>query len=185
MALDITVTRWLEALGPFMSWLWIFLAQDVAYILAGLFIILLVRERRIMHRAFFFAFSILQLIVARGIVTESFYFFLYRPRPFVALGIEPILAHAATAAFPSGHTVFMVSIACVLLMMDRRWAKAAFALAALSGLARVVVGVHWAGDILGGFAVALGVYALLRFLVRKYAHDLESVRVEEIAENAQ
>jgi undecaprenyl-diphosphatase len=179
MALDLTVTRWLESLAPHLSWLWIFLAQDIAYVLGALLLFMIVREKRVMHRAFFAAFAALQLLVARGILTESFYFFLPRQRPFAALGFEPLVAHAASPAFPSGHTVFMASVACVLLMVDRKWAKIAFALAALSGIARVIVGVHWAGDILGGFVLALGAYALLRFLVRRYARDLESVQVEE------
>jgi undecaprenyl-diphosphatase len=61
-----------------------------------------------------------------------------------------LVAHAADNSFPSDHTTVATAIAVVASLAWRRWAPAFLVLAALIGLARVYVGVHYPGDIVGG-----------------------------------
>ena len=53
-------------------------------------------------------------------------------------------------SFPSGHTLTAFLVAGLLAGYRPRWALPALALAALAGVSRVAVGVHWPLDVLGG-----------------------------------
>jgi undecaprenyl-diphosphatase len=92
------------------------------------------------------------------ISSNGFKALLDRPRP------EPGLVDAGGAAFPSGHatqgTAYFVMLAVVLAAaLPRPWrypvAWLAAAIGILSGLSRIYLGVHWATDVLGGFALGL------------------------------
>ena len=78
------------------------------------------------------------------------------PRPFT-LGLgHAFFAHKATASFPSNHTIIIATLAFTLIF-DRRWAGWGYAtllLAALVGLSRVYLGVHFPLDIAGGLLLA-------------------------------
>jgi undecaprenyl-diphosphatase len=74
-----------------------------------------------------------------------------RPRPFVAHHqIHAFLAHAADPGFPSDHATAGFAIAVVLLIrLGLRWWPVLLAAVALA-VSRVLVGVHYPGDVLAG-----------------------------------
>ena len=76
------------------------------------------------------------------------------PRPPAVLGDAVHLIGPAymVNAFPSGHatTCFAVAGVLVLGVGARGWAALLIVLASIASLSRVVVGVHWPIDILGG-----------------------------------
>jgi len=77
------------------------------------------------------------------------------PRPPAVLAADVIHiigpAHHHTS-FPSGHatTAFALAALCVLGFRLRAWSILPVALAALVGISRCVVGVHWPLDVAGG-----------------------------------
>jgi undecaprenyl-diphosphatase len=79
-----------------------------------------------------------------------------RARPTTTLrGTHLLLDRAADFSFPSDHTTALTAVAVGLFLasplLRRHWyGWAAAALALLMGLARVYVGAHYPGDILGG-----------------------------------
>ena len=53
---------------------------------------------------------------------------------------------------------------------DKKPAHILFALAAITGAARVLSGVHYWYDILGGFVIGAGVASIVYILVRNLSH---------------
>lgn len=90
-------------------------------------------------------------------------------RPFV-LGIVPAyIAHRGTASLPSTHAsvMFFIGFAFVLRPSLRRMGVFILALAAITGWARVYVGVHFPFDIAAGIGLA-GVVALMFMWVVRF-----------------
>jgi undecaprenyl-diphosphatase len=101
---------------------------------------------------------LLAAAVGAWMMSNGFKALLDRPRP------EPGLVDAGGAAFPSGHATqggaYFVMLAFVLVSaLPRPWripaAFVAMAVGILSGLSRIYLGVHWATDVMGGFALGL------------------------------
>jgi len=92
--------------------------------------------------------------IAKALVT--------RARPDAEL-LGSVSRHVAEGwGFPSGHAAISAALAVSIVLVaggDRRLAVVAGALAALTALARVHVGVHWPLDVVGG--AALGVVSAL------------------------
>ncbi|HEY1350646.1 MAG TPA: phosphatase PAP2 family protein [Ktedonobacteraceae bacterium] len=99
----------------------------------------------------------------------SFEQFLFEPRPFIAHHVNLLIAHAADDSFPSDHTAWAFAVGGMFLLQwlaALRMARGGLPLQALAypglitllalgmgcliGFARVFVGVHYPGDILGG-----------------------------------
>jgi undecaprenyl-diphosphatase len=75
-----------------------------------------------------------------------------RQRPFVdhPHTAHLFIAHARDYGFPSDHASGAFAIAVALLLRHRRAGVLALVMATLIGLGRVMIGVHYPSDILGG-----------------------------------
>jgi undecaprenyl-diphosphatase len=89
--------------------------------------------------------------------------------------LEPHLVVENTNSFPSGHSagsmIFFLTLALLLAHRGRwrHWAAAAAVLASLLvGASRVMLGVHWPSDVIGGWAFG----ALWTILSLRMAEDL-------------
>ena len=75
---------------------------------------------------------------------------------------NPHLVNVYNLSFPSGHSAnaMMVYVTLVLTLVEDRgrrtaWLIAAFVLAFLIGLSRLVLGVHWPSDVIAGWSFGL------------------------------
>jgi undecaprenyl-diphosphatase len=86
-------------------------------------------------------------------------------RPFQTHHVHELIAHAPGQSFPSDHATAAFGLAlATFAFLSRRWGAALFVVALLVGFARVYVGIHYPGDIGGGFlaaAVGVGTITLL------------------------
>lgn len=79
-----------------------------------------------------------------------------RPRPWVAMeNFVSLVTSSDPHSFPSGHTTAAFAFGVALfLTLPQKWAKAAALLAAaLMGLSRLYVGVHFPTDVLAGMVI--------------------------------
>ncbi|MDE2019005.1 MAG: phosphatase PAP2 family protein [Patescibacteria group bacterium] len=152
--------RWL-----FLDVIGIFLAEYLPYFVGFAFLILVFRENGWRRRFYLFAEGILAIILSRGLVAETIHFFYYHPRPFEVLGFAPLIPESGSS-FPSGHMAFFFALAMAVWYANRKWGIWYFILAALIGVARIFVGVHWPLDIIGGALIGLLCGWFIHWLLR-------------------
>ncbi|MFA5131826.1 MAG: phosphatase PAP2 family protein [Candidatus Paceibacterota bacterium] len=70
-------------------------------------------------------------------------------------------------SFPSGHAAFMFGLAWSMYSFDKHAGKILFILATVTGIARVLAGVHYWYDIVGGFMLAYFIAYVIHFASRK------------------
>ena len=88
-------------------------------------------------------------------------------RPFLALPQVHSLFTETGHAFPSGHATFFSALAVSLFFLHKKAGYVFMFFALIIGLARIVAGVHFPIDILGGFILG----ALVAFFVKDvYPH---------------
>lgn len=108
------------------------------------------RDRRI---AAYTAVASAALAIVIGLAISHVY---VHQRPFVVrTDVHQLLHHSADASFPSDHTTASFGMVGGLWPYRRRLALVALAFAALTGFARVYVGIHWPADVAGGAAIGL------------------------------
>jgi undecaprenyl-diphosphatase len=90
------------------------------------------------------------------------------PRPDLA---KALLAPDDAYSFPSGHASFMFAMAFTMHFFDKKAGRIIFVMAILTGIARVLAGVHYWYDIVGGivfgFVVAWIVVTLCKRLIKQ------------------
>lgn len=111
---------------------------------------------RVPRRAGFIIFApVVAWLIAQGLKV-----WLAWPRPATALASVQPLFSADGSAFPSGHATLFFALAFALYPFHPRLATLVSVSAIIISLARVMAGVHFPGDILGGFVLA-GVVVLI------------------------
>lgn len=90
-----------------------------------------------------------------------------RPMSIEEVGIfhfVPIFNGSTYQSFPSGHTTTIFALAAVIMFFWPRTALVVLTGAALVGLSRIMVGVHFPTDVFGGILVGtFGAYAVRNF----------------------
>lgn len=84
-----------------------------------------------------------------------------RPRPQMPPGLETLVRAPDRFSFPSGHSAASLSVAFpIALAMGGPWGWAILGLALTVGFSRAYLGVHYPGDVLAGWLLALlGIWA--------------------------
>jgi len=145
----------------------VFFARNMIYILVLGAVFFVFNMKTWKEKIFAFIVISLTAILSRGIFTEVIRFFYDRERPFERLGFEPLFTDFHPA-FPSGHTTFLFAISFAIFYFSRFWGFWFVGLSLLVGVARVIAGVHWPFDILGGIGVALISFFITERTLRKY-----------------
>lgn len=159
------VIRWLQALMPGDGWVtfWSLVtriySEDVFMVLMPVAYWLLPRRQsRLLAGVFLVNIWLNDLCKA----------LVWQPRP-PADGIRVVPVDAGGPGFPSGHAQGTAAVwATVAGLWRRRWLTAlAGAVMLLVGVSRLYLGVHWPGDVAGGWVLGLGVaWAAPRVQVR-------------------
>lgn len=131
----------------------IFFAKYLGDILiAGLLVFLLNDWRK---RIFLVPQMILAAILSRGIITEIIRFLWHRDRPYVSMGVDPLITPMDSASFPSGHATFFFALGAVLYFYNKRLGILFLVGSTVVGVARVFALVHWPSDIIAGALIGV------------------------------
>jgi len=151
-----------------------FLANDGIYLLGGLLAILGVVELRRNPRfglqvaaaaAIALGLTGALILVAGHLIIEQ--------RPFVGDADTVLLIkHVADNGFPSDHASVSAAAAVVGMFAWPRWAGLLALLVIASGLARVVVGVHFPGDVAAGWLAGGAIAGLAWVTVHRVSERL-------------
>ena len=161
-----------------MDFVIVFLGEYLGYILIAAFLVFWLENKNMHPWLLWELFA--AAVLSRGIITETIRLFWHRARPFVEQNFVPMIPHADSASFPSGHATFFFAVGTVLYMHNKKAGTVFLLGSALIGVARVLAGVHWPSDVIAGalIGVACGLvvskFAILlyrrRFLIESARH---------------
>lgn len=170
-----TIFFWFNSFAgrsEFSDFLITFFANYLAYILIIAFVLIVLLSKSSRAEKFKIAISAFIVgLVGRLLIVESIRYFYHHPRPFVALIEARQLFPETGYSFPSGHATFFFGLSAVLYCFNKKAGKIFFVLSVFMGFTRIMAGVHYPLDILGGAIlgtfIGFGSYALLQHFDKK------------------
>lgn len=107
-------------------------------------------------------------IVSRIVIAEPVRVLVSRARPYETLALShQLIEHALGRSFPSGHTTVAFAIAAAVYTRHRLAGVVLILAAGVVGASRVIAGVHWPTDIIGGAVVGVvGVWIARKIMSR-------------------
>jgi len=176
MALDTQLVFFFNSLAgqsPLLDGVIVFFAQYLAYLLVAFFAVLVMflpysKQKKWQVLLVAGAAS----IISRLGVVELIRLFYHRPRPFLAFPdqIRALFTDSAWS-FPSGHATFFFALSTVVYLYHRKWGIVFFITTILITVSRVVAGVHYPSDILGGAVIGVIVGSIAVFFARRWVGE--------------
>lgn len=108
-------------------------------------------------------FSVFFSVVLAGIIVEILKVLIHNPRPFDVLSQMSTLFPETGYAFPSFHATVFSALAVSLFFLHKKAGYIFMLFALLIGLARIIAGVHFPIDILGGFILGGAISCLVAY----------------------
>jgi len=170
MALDINIFYLLNNLAlknSIFDYLIIFLADYFQYFLIIAFISLLFFRAYPKRQRIKIALTVFSsMIVARSVIVSLVRYFYHRARPFTDHSVSQLITNN-NFSFPSGHAALFFAMAMAIYLYDKKLGIWFFIAAILMGLSRIVAGVHYPSDIIGGAAIGILTSYLIFLAVEK------------------
>ncbi|MCL6548648.1 MAG: undecaprenyl-diphosphatase [Alicyclobacillus sp.] len=159
---DVTLYHFVNHFAGHLGWLddgMKFVAKDALEVYAVLFVVAwlaLPRTEEDKRHALVVSFCSGVLALLINVVISHIWF---RPRPFTVLPkgtFTQLIPHAPDASFPSDHASGAFAFASGVWGRGAKWVSYLFtAVAVVTMIARVYVGVHWPTDVLASFVVGV------------------------------
>ncbi|MDO8676689.1 MAG: phosphatase PAP2 family protein [Candidatus Azambacteria bacterium] len=137
------------------DWIVIFGAEYLGWFVAVAFLAFLYFSLFSKSEKFrIFLVAIVSMVLSRFIITEIIRFLYCRPRPFMTYTLNQLVGEA-NCSFPSGHAAFFFALAMAIYFYNKKWGAWFFVVATSISVSRIVVGVHYPSDILGGAVIGI------------------------------
>lgn len=140
----------------------VFTAETLPYIVVILAILFLLFYRK-SWKEFFVVF------VSSGsayLISKILKILIHTNRPFVKFSYVQSLFFENGFAFPSGHATFFMALAISIFLLHKKMGYMFIFFALLISFARIIVGVHFPIDILGGFILGAGISYLFAYFIK-------------------
>jgi undecaprenyl-diphosphatase len=185
---NLTMLRVINNLGkefPIFNPLAIFLAEHLAFILAAILLIYWLtgsqNDRKMVVG------GVLAFLLAE-IISKTIGLLYSHNQPFALFpNINQLIPHEVDNSFPSDHTILFFSIAVSTFLHHKRKGLILLFVAALVGLSRVWVGVHYPIDVLFGVLIAsisaILSFIFLRRMAEKIVRSYEKVEASLFSKN--
>jgi undecaprenyl-diphosphatase len=150
----------------------IFFAKYYIFVLFGSMVGFIYKDYYLSPRRKFLLGTVSVILTIGGsyVVAQVIHYFYHHLRPLFALPIQHLL-NESSYSFPSGHTIIIFGMATAALAYSKRLAYFLYASGLVVGVARVMAGVHYPLDILGGIilgiATGLVVQGWAKYITRK------------------
>ncbi len=160
----------------FLDWLIVFVAHTFPYLvilIAGVY--LLFHHDIIKSKNPFTAFALkwkeIVLVFFSGIfawvIANLIKIIIQIPRPMFQLeDIHPLIEKTGYS-FPSGHATFYMALAVAIFLSHKKAGWWFVIIALFIGLGRIMAGVHFLIDILGGYVIGIGIAYFTRYFYDK------------------
>ena len=152
--------------SPFLDGVVVFFASYLAYILVALFFAYVFFRHSKQEKFQLFLIAGISAFFARFCVAELIRLFYQRSRPFIDIPVHQLLT-SNEWSFPSGHATFFFALATVLYLHNKKWGIGFFIAALLITVSRVIAGIHYPSDIIGGALIGIAVAYAVFYFVRK------------------
>jgi len=170
MALDINLFYFFNNLAGqsrIFDTLVVFLAGYFQYLLIAIFLLLLFFSGYAKQEKLrLFWITVVSTIIARLGVVELIRFLYHHPRPFVTYQVHQLLSESGWS-FPSGHSAFFFAMATAIYLYNKKWGIGFFLAAILMNVSRIIAGVHYPSDIIGGAVVGMAVAYIIFYLAER------------------
>lgn len=174
MSLDLAIFNFLNNLaGQSLFWdtFFVYLASHYSYVVILLVLFLVFAKYKMREKVRIFLVATGAAVVSRFLVTEIIRLFYNRPRPFNVMEVNQLIFHDGYGSFPSGHATFFFAFATAVYFYNKKWGAVFLGAFLLMTISRVIVGVHWPSDILGGFIIGVIVAALSVWISKKLSFN--------------
>jgi len=144
--------------------LFIFLVSYLQYLLGAIFLLFLFFSGyKNREKIKIFAVTAGSIIVSRLFIVELIRLFYHRLRPFVLYSLNQLIPETGYS-FPSGHSTIFFAAATAIYCYNKKLGIIFFVASVLMNVSRVIVGVHYLSDIIGGMilgsVVAFSIFRL-------------------------
>ena len=142
----------------------VFFAEPFAYVFLALFaLVVLLSKRKWFEKIFFLVYSGGIFVLLYVAVVTAIRLVIHRPRPFIFHHVLQLVPENSYS-FPSRHATLFFALALLMYSYNKKAGIFFFIGAVLIGISRVIVGVHYPGDIVGGACVGMAfTYLSLHF----------------------
>lgn len=148
------------------------------FIALGLILLCFTRTRKM---GFLMLLSLLVGFLVGNVAIKNL---VMRSRPcWIDEAVPLLIANPHDYSFPSGHTLAAFEAAFTIFLMNRKWGVPALVFAALIGLSRLYLFVHFPTDVLSGMALGIFIAWYVARAVEK--HKIYAILNSTIKKNAE